>query len=105
MKKVINKAIVRYFRHFDNEIDFADSEGSEDMKVTTSSLRSVFKPTRTTSTSCQELDEKVAKIAPSCASWFCLSGFFRIFRECRDHPAQKIHAERSSNLLSLVKLG
>ena len=45
MKKVTNKAIVRVLGHFDNEIDFADSEGSEGMKVGTSSLRSVFRPT------------------------------------------------------------
>ena len=45
VKKVINKAVVRVFGHFDNEIDFADSEGSEGMKVATSSLRSVFRPT------------------------------------------------------------
>ena len=53
MKKVIKKATVRVFGHFDNEINFADSEGSEGMKIATSSLRSVFRPTWTTSTSCQ----------------------------------------------------
>ena len=35
MKKMMNKPIFRNIGHFDNEIDFADWEGSEGMKVVT----------------------------------------------------------------------
>ena len=52
MEMLKNNAIVGNIGHFDNEIEFADSEGLEGMKVATLSLRSVFRPTRTTSPSC-----------------------------------------------------
>ena len=46
----VTMLIVRNIGLFDNEIDFADSEGLEGMKVAAASLRSGFRPTRTTST-------------------------------------------------------
>ena len=59
-EKLKNNVIVGNIGRFDSEIDFADSEDSEGMKVAT------FRPTRTTSTSCQELYEKRAKLYFSC---------------------------------------
>ena len=46
----VTMLIERNTGHFDNEIDFADSEGLEGTKVATASLPSGFRPTRTTST-------------------------------------------------------
>ena len=60
-----NNAIVGNIGHFDSEIDFADSEESKGIKVATSTLRSGFRPARTTSTSCQEVDVKRVEITLS----------------------------------------